>query len=327
MLLVSADDWLRGSLEVCPGRPAGRRRQVDRPLERDACRGRRGATFDGSWSSSTSGHDPTGADRVVRGGDGQTACRSWCCTTMPTSSVLTACLEAGAAGFQTKAIGVAELMPRSTPSAWARRWSRDGCSAACSAASSNASRRDDERHRALRPADPTRAGDPRADRPRRRPQRHRRHAGDQPADRADPHPEHPHQARGALAHRSGPASPTSTGTPPGRRPAMTTLTLTSRARPRSTACRSVVVDGTTAPSSWSARPGARRVPAQRHGTSPSGSSATAARRCAEMVGAASVAVRRDPADRRARRPRRPRAAAAGRPDRRHAAHGGRPHPR
>ncbi len=107
VLLVSTDDWLRSALEVCLSDHLGEGHEVV---------ARSGATAvevaDGAFDAVLvdAGHDPA-------------AVTSWCAqVTEQTGSpvlvlhddadvdVLTGCLEAGAAGFQTKAIGVAELV-------------------------------------------------------------------------------------------------------------------------------------------------------------------------------------------------------------------------
>jgi DNA-binding NarL/FixJ family response regulator len=106
VLLVSSDDWLRSALEVCLSEHLGPDHQVvARP--------------------SASADDVAGGDFaavIVDAGHDHATVTTWCAqVTEQTLSpvlvlhddadveVLTGCLEAGAAGFQTKAIGVAEL--------------------------------------------------------------------------------------------------------------------------------------------------------------------------------------------------------------------------
>jgi DNA-binding NarL/FixJ family response regulator len=107
VLLVSTDDWLRGALEVCLSEHLGAGHEV--------------------IARSTATADEVAAGEfdaiVVDAGQDQAAITSWCARVAEQSTgpvlvlhddadvdLLTGCLEAGAAGFQTKAIGVAELM-------------------------------------------------------------------------------------------------------------------------------------------------------------------------------------------------------------------------
>ena len=107
VLLVSADDWLRSSLEVCLSDHLDTKDKVTARPSATAADVAKGA-FDVVVVDA--GHDPTGVTDWCAEVSGKTTCPVLVLHDDADVDVLTGCLEAGAAGFQTKTIGVAELM-------------------------------------------------------------------------------------------------------------------------------------------------------------------------------------------------------------------------